>query len=751
MTDEGFRSQFSPWRIGTTQLSSCPSKPNNIDISPSGAALIRCDEEVDIVHIRLGGLAPFLESDDHFVHHRDAGKRTDTFHSSIFIGDVPTVGINGRVGKDGKVDLMSYEKRFMHAQWAPLEIGPNASPFFATLTTRRDLHLWYAPDNQFTGPWQCFASLSDPIDGLDIAVSSFTFLEPTSVNIQEETVYLMATCQDENRAIIWQIQPYEWIGSPLEMKVVYNGRIDGVNLKEIYLLQSIRLEQSQSREKTPYHLIAAVGPKGLDILRFDSNSSQLSRSSWPNDNAEGLYSSTFANTYINHAQWSERTMCLYLCAAGQLFEVDFHYFDKGGDLPSCTRLIFTTLDKDGEQVPNLNPVIGMQLDQGTQHEITITLKDGTMYRCKEGFTRKTQAILPSGEIEAPNAELQVLQRDVEKKRGMYAFQSDDCGVAFMNFDNNDLSAWSFIQHPTSTLEVAFTEARIAGINQNEGVGPLSKAQAIINEFIHLGEYGNAAEMSLQSIARRSKLKRFLSLHTERAIDKAPIFSYCGLVIKKCGEEEPFRLASAVQLIYWLKSFNGVELDKATFESIGTIVANYELRLAREVVRDRMNYIISLLDAPDREDFDDFSELHCMRIAAIAFSISYGTQDEDLKTIETLLAGMKGTNLGRKWIHEWKNKFDASPETGIDVGERCPICDTPVLVGLSSPFEASCKDGHKWNRCSTSFGLLCNVRASACIVCCHQSILPDDVTNDLQKKALEACFRCALCGGTKVTI
>jgi Putative zinc-finger of transcription factor IIIC complex len=750
MSDEENLHEFLPWRLGTTDLSSCPSKPNNIDISPSGAVLIRCDEAVDIVNIRHGGIAPFLESDDQFLHHRDAGKHTETFHSSIFIGDVPIVGINGRVGKDRKIDLTTYEKRFMHAQWAPLEIGPNASPFFATLTTRRDLHLWYAPDNQFIGPWQCLTCLSDPRcaigDGLDISVSAFTFLDPSPDSINEQSVHLMATCQDENRAIVWQIQLDHYGEVPLSIIMVYDGVPEGYSLKETYLINSIYPASLQSEGEELRQMIAVVGPEGLQILRFNAEICQLESQLWANEREEGSYSTIFANTYVYHAQWSKRNLCLYLCTAGQLFEVNFHQVEEAQDIPTYARLIIATLDSKGEKIANLKPVIGLQLDQGTDHKMTITLKDGTIYRYNEKFPQNRQAVLPAGEIEAPNTEVQELQRDMEKKRGMYAFKSDDCGVAFLNLDNNDVSPWSFIQHPTSTLEVALTQAHFAGLNQN---GLLTKAKAIMYEFVHLEEH-DINGIPIQNIARRSKLKRSLSLHLERAIDTAPIFRHCALVIENCKEDGHLRLASALQLSYWLKSFKGKGLESGMFADVCKDIEQLKPRLAFDILQNHMKYILDLLKEAGGKGFDDFSEMHCMRIAAIAFCLA-NRLDEDLGTIESLLADLRGMNIGAKLIHEWTVKVGANPATGIDVGERCPICDTPVLVGIFSPFEASCRDGHKWNRCSTTFGILCNIRASACIVCCHQSILVEDATSDLQKSALEACTRCAICGGTKVII
>ncbi|KAF8311391.1 hypothetical protein DL93DRAFT_1482938 [Clavulina sp. PMI_390] len=61
---------------------------------------------------------------------------------------------------------------------------------------------------------------------------------------------------------------------------------------------------------------------------------------------------------------------------------------------------------------------------------------------------------------------------------------------------------------------------------------------------------------------------------------------------------------------------------------------------------------------------------------------------------------------------------------VDLGERCPACNEPVLLGHLA--RSVCTKGHRWERCSATYAIIATPAERTCVGCCRRTLRPPAV-------------------------
>lgn len=601
------------------------------------------------------------------------------------------------------------------------------SPVFAALTTKRTLHVYFAPTNQIRGPWEMLQCVNDHPSRPEgnIAVSSFTWLDDVMGKSRQQVLWLLSAGVD-GKFLLWRIKR-----DGDQFDVALDSALDAFE-------QPISSLECSKRFADGRCLVAAASGIGVQVFSITDGSSHARiRLMKKQPKCDPSLSITWL-------AWFDET--LIFCAPGEVYGFDAV---EGAQWS----VILDSSDKENS-FPLQPPVNVQQVDEETWD---VTLQDGFVYKVSRPPRQAELAAgynicTPYSEMEAPIEMLVEQQRAVEKLRGMYARKQDGLGLEFVCLDTNDIAAWSYILNRKCQLDLAL-------VRRPNGIGDVDRASDIVRRILEGKMYSSDDDIARAAEVRNKSRRSLLVLYGE-SNKKGPILRACFDLIEEAlmAPVDP-DLASAMQITCWLKTEIGSQQ-----------AAKMEVNTQQQDMRNRIDALVARVNKLTSENalyrqvaqlsdilaqyshrLETRTEVQARLLVVWSLVSSCPSFKEDPKQEPAWgvarRIGWKESDV--KFVREWIRGLKANKE--LDVGEMCPACDTPVTIGAKSMVDAKCMSGHPWRRCAVTHAILTEVQALCCVICARQAILPSDGRGEMQKALLEAAQRCPVCAGSWVVI
>ncbi|KAE8221454.1 hypothetical protein CF319_g5188 [Tilletia indica] len=652
-------------------------------------------------------------------------------HSSF--SNVKDMGINA----DSSLQLPSHERPPVRAvEWSPLGFASARGSYLSVLTSGLELLLYEATPNGWTGTWKESRKLHvAPHDTrsnrealLDTHIVAHRWTSSASTTTGN-VCFLLASTRS-GRIAAWKFEAgTDTVAVPVELNSPdrFHGHIVHIVACSSWSQADTSGSGSSSSNSgsstltcsvalwSPAHSQVAIGE-----LRLASSSGQPQLQTWSKF-VEGCHCVTYARFIDSRNQ-------LVLAEPGAVAVVELTSESK---LPKQTFILEKSAADPPDIRAHLNPCSTMinATSHGTQ-TLHVTLSDGGIYhldtaRVEGAAVSLTVSVKPAGEVLTIHLEGQAeedIQEQISIRRHLNGY------VEYPSFATGDFARLIAVSQDTAelaTLSFRINDARsgtvvlmlthpfnnnVPGPDQIEATGII--ARRILNDMGTLGEslpdafaaYVFAPVVSLfLSSAKPSQLRIMEGIW--RATQP---FTDNQWMLK--GSIRQLRALNWI--MNWMQRAGpGPVADdfKAAHRQVRGLLD----------VRNLHGRLIAACQELAGENEEIQSELgFYTRLSAAAMLLSkeeYGSEVAEanadlLRLLEKHVPGLRDS------LPKWDS--DISSSGGVNLGEQCPACATPLmLAGASCSLrQARCANRHIWKRCSVSLELLSEQSVQLCTGC-----------------------------------